>query len=402
MKDDISTGIVFITNSSGIITQMLNNTINVPADDFIGKHLARLFIEDNESKVNFFLDEIKRNGSVFNWEFNMEFDNVISTFHFAGSIVREFTVEYLLVIGSKSLNGMSKLFEDMMRMNNEQVNVIRLLNKEIYSPKSGTGDITSDIYEKLSSLNNELVNIQRELARKNFELEKANSLKNQFLGVVAHDLRNPLGVILGYTDFLLDEGSKTFKTEHIEFINIIKRSSEFMLNLINELLDYSAIESGEIKIEPEVFEFNKMILNSVQLNSVLAEAKKIKIIFTGINEKCEIYADLLKIEQVLNNLITNAVKYSYSGSEVNVKLKKEDGFAIVSVEDKGIGIKKEDIEKLFKPFSKLTSKGTAGEKSIGLGLLIVKRIIKEHKGDIWVVSEPEKGSVFSFKIPLFD
>ena len=146
-------------------------------------------------------------------------------------------------------NGAQLLFKELTRINNEQANIIRALTKEKEELQSRQEDPPVAYYEELSRLNNDLVNMQRELAKKNRELDELNKLKNQFLGIAAHDLRNPLSVILGFSALMLEEEEANLSEDQIMMLDSILTSSEFMLRLINNLLDVSAIESGKLKLK---------------------------------------------------------------------------------------------------------------------------------------------------------
>jgi signal transduction histidine kinase len=258
------------------------------------------------------------------------------------------------------------------------------------------------LYNDFTRLNNELATMQRELAKKNHELARLNEQKNQFLGIAAHDLRNPLEIVLAYSQFLLDDDNQTLGAEQIEFINIIRSSSSFMLNLVNDFLDFSKIEAGRLELELTPVDLPNLVRRNVALNQMLAEKKQIQI---RLESRAEadlppLLLDESKIEQVLNNLIGNAVKFSPIGDNIEVCVFRREAEAIVSVKDNGLGIPAEEVEKLFDPFAKGKSKSTAGEKSTGLGLAIVKRIIEGHGGQVSVESAAEKGTVFYVAVPI--
>jgi|WetSurMetagenome_2_1015567.scaffolds.fasta_scaffold113866_1 two-component system, OmpR family, sensor kinase len=254
-------------------------------------------------------------------------------------------------------------------------------------------------FEELSRLNNELVNFQRELAKKNHELDELNKLKNEFLGIAAHDLRNPLGVIMGYCTSLLDESEGVLSETQKMMLESILKSSEFMLGLLHELLDISAIESGKVKLVLSKADLVPLLRKNVELNSVIAHKKNIRIHYKCEEEVPEVHFDSSKIEQVLNNLISNAVKFSEPDTDINVSISSDNSKVTVSVADNGPGIPYSEQELLFKPFEKLSVRSTAGESSTGLGLSIVRNIIVAHGGKIWVESEEGKGSTFYFSLP---
>lgn len=258
-------------------------------------------------------------------------------------------------------------------------------------------DRASLLFDELSRLNNELATSQRDLAKSNVELDQLNKQKNELLGIAAHDLRNPLQVILIYSQFLIDEAAVSLGPEHLEFVRTIRRSSEFMLRLVEDLLDTARIEAGTLELDLVPVDLGGLVERNVALNRVLAEPKgtHINLYRDGVGE---MVLDTAKIEQVLNNLIGNAVKYSPPGSTVEVRLAAADGGASIAVRDQGQGIAAEEMDRLFQPFKTGPSRGTAGEKSAGLGLAIVKRIVEGHRGAIRV--EPANGGGSEFQVFL--
>jgi len=160
------------------------------------------------------------------------------------------------------------------------------------------------------------------------------------------------------------------------------------------------IESGKLELELENTNLVSLIERNVVLNSAMASKKQIKLNFEHDDYIPNIQIDAAKIEQVLNNLITNALKFSSSGSVINVNLVGIDNEVILSVKDQGQGIPANDLDKLFKPFQRTSVKTTDGEESTGLGLAIVRKIVLGHKGRVWVESEVGRGSTFSVALPL--
>ncbi|MCX6878489.1 MAG: HAMP domain-containing sensor histidine kinase [Verrucomicrobia bacterium] len=220
------------------------------------------------------------------------------------------------------------------------------------------------------------------------------------MGMAAHDLRNPLGVILAYSDFLETDAFAVLDADQREFVSTIKSTSEFMLHLIDELLDVSTIESGQLQLNRTPTDLSALARRNVSLNRVLAQQKHIELDFEADAMLPLLTIDSGKIEQVLNNLIGNAVKYSHPHTRVTIRLACDDSQATVTVTDQGQGIPEADLPKLFKAFGRANVQTTAGELSTGLGLAIVRRIVDGHGGTISVQSQVGSGSAFAFKLPL--
>lgn len=257
-----------------------------------------------------------------------------------------------------------------------------------------------DMKMTMVTLNNELNNLARELQKKNIQLDQLNQLKSQFLGMAAHDLRNPIGSIMLFSDFILQDEEGSLSDELKQIVTIINKSSQFMLHLLDELLDIVKIESGKLELKYEVVDPAEFLRNNIEVNAIIATQKQIKVALHIPEKLPDLELDPTKIEQVLNNLISNAIKFSYPQTTITVSAFTTGNEIIISVRDQGQGIPEKEIDLLFKPFSRLSPKGTAGEKSTGLGLSIAKRIIIGHLGRIWVESKPGEGTTFHFSLPI--
>jgi signal transduction histidine kinase len=289
-----------------------------------------------------------------------------------------------------------RLYEDMLRINNEQTNLLRAVIKQKVEIKPATPN--QGQYEEISHLNNELVNMQRELSKKNAELASLNALKNQFLGMAAHDLRNPLQGILYYSEFLLEDPAR-LEADQLEFITVIHDQSQYMTSLVNDLLDVATIESGKLQLDLQPVDLAKLAQTNLVRNRLFAGRKNITLDFEVGNIPMSLL-DAAKMEQVLDNLTTNAIKYSRPGSHVHIRLRVVGTEIMLSVQDEGPGIPPAELDLLFKPFQRTSVKSTGGEKSSGLGLVIAKRIVNGHAGRIWVESQVGIGSTFFVAIPI--
>lgn len=309
-------------------------------------------------------------------------------------------IQYIMLnkeIRKSSISGMG--MEIMFAGNKYFINSDRL---QIIDLLLSTYENAIQKNDELAKANNELTIMHRELERKNNELEKLNIEKNKFLGMAAHDLRNPLSVIQGFSDFLIVETGEQLSKTHLEFLNIIQSSSEAMLQMVNDLLDITLIESGKLELHKEKIYFTAFLEQIISINKVFATKKNIKLNFNHDNTHPVTYCDPGKIQQVINNLISNSTKYSGSGTEVDINLSSSDTILIISVKDHGQGIPAKDKDKLFKPFSRTSVKSTAGEKSTGLGLVIARKIVEGHNGKIWFESAEGLGSTFFVSLPFDD
>ena len=241
---------------------------------------------------------------------------------------------------------------------------------------------------------------EEELKRSTSDLKELNETKDRFISIVSHDLRTPFSSIIGFTDLLLNEKNldEEKKTQYIQFI---QESSKSMLGLVNSLLDWTRLQTGRIKFEPDRINAKFIIDKSIQILSGAAIQKKIKLV-NELAKEFYIHADEGLLLQVFNNLISNAIKFTKPEGSIVVSAKAsiEKKQVEFSVKDDGVGIRAQDVDKLFKIDTKFTTSGTAGEKGSGLGLSLVHDIIRKHGGDIWVNSEIGKGTQFVFSIPV--
>ncbi len=244
----------------------------------------------------------------------------------------------------------------------------------------------------------QLMASQKELETQNNTLMELNKLKNHFIGIAAHDLRNPLASITGFSHLLEERLEEFSPKEQKKFINIINSSSGKMLALVNNLLDISVIESGNLDLRIESSSLSELIGERVLIFEYHAQKKNISLCLPEV-ECDDIPLDKNQISQVLDNLISNAIKFSQPGSGVFISLERDEAMAKVSVRDEGPGISPEDQGKLFGTFQKLSAQPTGGETSTGLGLAIAKKIVEAHGGAINVENHPESGAVFSFTLP---
>ncbi|WP_461631010.1 sensor histidine kinase [Labilibaculum euxinus] len=246
----------------------------------------------------------------------------------------------------------------------------------------------------------ELENSRNKLEEQNEILRVLNEQKSKFLGIAAHDLRNPIGAIKSFSNLLLDSYHDFSDEDRIEFMELIKDSSQFSLDLINELLDISKIELGKLKLDKKEQNIQEIIENTIKINKIFAKKKNIQINFNPTISIISIWIDKNKIEQVLHNLLSNAIKYSNPDTTISVILKKNNSYIEISVTDQGVGIPDQEVKNLFTEFGTTSAKTTANESSTGLGLAIAKKIVNGHGGRIMAHSKLGEGSEFLFTLPL--
>ncbi len=232
------------------------------------------------------------------------------------------------------------------------------------------------------------------------ELQQINELKNTFLGIAAHDLRSPLGVVNMAASVLLDPAVEIDAEETHSVLIAILDQTRHMLTLIDSLLDVSLIESGKLELIPEEIRLARFLDGSIENHVLMAASKGSAIRLETTFDGTEIItADPLRLRQVMDNLLSNAVKYSPIESTIRVYADHTPSGWRISVQDEGPGIQPADRQRLFQAFERLSARPTGGEHSTGLGLAITRRVVEAHHGQIGVDSEPGHGSTFWFSLP---
>ncbi len=247
--------------------------------------------------------------------------------------------------------------------------------------------------------NGEEIQRQRDvLEKQRKELELLNSTKDKFFAIIAHDLRNPFSTVLGLSELLARE-FENFDADRLkEFINQIYKYSNNTFNLLENLLQWSMMQTGRMPLRPKTINVYDVVNENIELLRGNASNKEINLVGPSSSEWFT-YVDVNMITTVVRNLISNAIKFTEKGGTVEVKLEQDDRFVTVSVSDTGVGISAADLCKLFKLDSNPTTIGTSQEKGTGLGLILCKEFVERNGGKIWVESTLGKGTIFRFTAP---
>jgi PAS domain S-box-containing protein len=247
-------------------------------------------------------------------------------------------------------------------------------------------------------LNSELGAANRQLELRNREVERATQLKSQFLASMSHELRTPLNAILGFSDLLAEGTAGPLAEKQQRFIGHVRTGARHLLALINDILDLSKIESGLLELKCESFSISEAMPEVLSIIRPLAMAKKIHIEQSG--ENLSVFGDRIRFKQILYNLLSNALKFTPEGGKVAIKSSAAGSLVCLSVTDKGVGIRREDQGLIFEEFRQVGETAGGVKEGTGLGLAIAKRLVEQQGGSMDVVSEPGKGSCFSFTLPV--
>jgi len=257
---------------------------------------------------------------------------------------------------------------------------------------------TRELQQINQEMEQRIVERTAELAAAKEQAEVADNLKSAFLATMSHELRTPLNSIIGFTGIILRERVGPLNDEQKKQLNMVRNSSQHLLALINDVLDISKIEAGQLQLASEEMDLPQSIEKAVQSTRPLADSKRLELGFDISPEIKTIAGDVRRVEQILLNLLSNAIKFTEKGS-VRIVCEADAGNIIFKVVDTGIGIKGEDMETIFKSFRQIDSGLSRKYEGTGLGLSISKKLVELMGGKIWVTSVWGSGSTFGFSLP---
>lgn len=243
--------------------------------------------------------------------------------------------------------------------------------------------------------------MNKKLVKASEELNEINSTKDLFFSIIAHDLRGPFNSLLGITE-ILAEDSRELSTEEITNLSKeVNQNARGVFLLLENLLEWSSSQLGKISYNPQKFDLNEVVIQNINLYRKTASVKNIDVNFTH-NNNATVYGDKNMLDSVTRNLINNAIKFTPKNGKIDIETIKENSKVVLSVQDSGMGISQEEIDKIFKLGSEVKRAGTENEKGTGLGLVLCKEFVNKNNGTIEVNSEEGKGSLFKVTLPSQD
>jgi signal transduction histidine kinase len=260
------------------------------------------------------------------------------------------------------------------------------------------GHVDVENRDELGALAANVNRMNDELRRLYAELEQASQHKSEFLANMSHELRTPLNAIIGFSQVLRDEMVGGVNEKQAEYLDDIISSGNHLLSLINDVLDLSKVEAGQVELEVHPFSLREALERGVVMVRERATEDGVRVAFTADPEVDLVAGDERRIKQVIFNLLSNAVKFTPAGGEVDVSATRANGEVLVSVADTGPGVAPEDQERIFEEFQQ-SETGVGHREGTGLGLALSKRYVELHGGRIWVESELGRGSTFIFALP---
>jgi len=261
-------------------------------------------------------------------------------------------------------------------------------------------------HNKSLESSNELINHQKELIEKSYlelkenenRLLELNATKDKFFSIIAHDLKNPFSTLIGLSELMIENPELKHTDDYEELVAGMAQTAKSGHDLLENLLQWSRSQVGSIQLELQAIQLDDLFKSVALFFKETAKAKEI-IIALPQNTNLGVYADYNMVHFIIRNLISNAIKFSYKNSSIEVSAYVENSVSVICIQDHGVGIKKENIDKLFKIEYSVQHNGTSDEKGTGLGLILCREFVEKNGGKIWVESEEKKGSTFCFSLP---
>ncbi|HEX2865431.1 MAG TPA: two-component regulator propeller domain-containing protein [Ignavibacteriales bacterium] len=280
--------------------------------------------------------------------------------------------------------------------------LVALRTQELNEEKQKVENINSELEKsryQLTKINELQARWLDDLAESERYLKEVNSSKDKFFSIISHDLKSPFNALLTYSESLVENIDQISQEELRDFTVKVSRYSRNVYNLIENLLDWSRMQTGRMEYSPREMGMLSSIREVLLVQEAIAQKKKITIV-NLLTYEIPVFADRNMVMAILNNFISNAIKFTWPGGKIEISAVPEGGFASLSISDNGTGMEESEIEKLFKIDSHFFKNGTSGERGTGLGLILCKELIEKNGGFISVESKPGIGSTFRFSLPL--
>jgi len=422
---------IIVTDRSGVVLTARDNRLLFSKIGAYSGELEEILSQDDQQKHTVTIDGEKqfvfsRESPKLGWKITVLIPAALIEQQIRGPVLRTVTglVFGLLFLSAVSLLGLSafvirpldSLSEETARIartsdlsrqvriaSTDEIGLLATSFNEMIRSLDVTQKALRETQQDLLQYQEHLEDLVRErteeLARARDQAQEADRLKSAFLASMSHELRTPLNSIIGFTGILLQGLAGPVNDEQSKQLKMVRDSSHHLLQLINEVLDISKIEAGQLTLDPSWFEIGQAIDQAVKLVRPLADRKGLPIRVDMDPAVGQLFHDRRRVEQVLINLVNNAVKFTEAG-EISIRCERQSGEAVIRVRDTGIGIKPEDMGILFETFRQIETGLTRRYEGTGLGLSISRRLVELMGGRIWAESDgPGKGSVFSFTLP---
>jgi len=378
--DDMPIGVCVIRRDYTVLywNDTLEDWTDILSDSIIGRKLMDFFPKFDKFSYSILIESIFDGGPPAIFSSQLHKSLFPSKTHHGVSRIQNTTVK---AISGKENDDFYALFS---------IEDVTGLTKRIRDYKAMRDQALDEIDNRIK--------VEIKLRQSENELRELNATKDKFFSIMAHDLKNPIGSFLNLSEILSTMFDDFSKDELKDYLEEMHKSSQNLFKLLENLLMWSRSQTGKIEVYLDQVYIKMIVDSNVSLLKLNADNKKIKLV-NNVSKNSIVYADENMTNTVIRNLISNALKFTNSGGSITIDAKIEDDSCIVSISDTGVGMDQEVIDKLFRIDSNYTTRGTSDEKGTGLGLILCKEFINKQGGDIWVDSEPGKGSTFSFSLP---
>ncbi|MGE5352216.1 MAG: two-component regulator propeller domain-containing protein [Acidobacteriota bacterium] len=301
-----------------------------------------------------------------------------------------------------SLVGIGFIFTYIRIRTRNLEKLVALRTTELNEEKQKVENINSELEKsryQLTKINELQAKWLDDLAESERYLKEVNSSKDKFFSIISHDLKSPFNALLTYSESVVENIDNISQEELREFTIKVSKYSRNVYSLVENLLDWSRIQTGRMEYSPKEMGLCSAVREALMVQEASASKKKITLV-NQMTSEVMVFADKNMVSAILNNLISNGIKFTWPGGKIEISAQREGGFATMTISDNGIGMEEAEIAKLFKIDSHFFKNGTTGEKGTGLGLILSRELIEKNGGFISVESKPGKGSSFNFTLPL--
>lgn len=397
MNHDGSVELAICCSGDGTIAEVLRNPLGLKDRLTAGLPLASIVVAGSRWKMLSFFQKIVKCGAALDCELDVAFERGILPISFSGCRASL----GIVIIGFSKSGSPKELCGRLVEMSSENRDHAR--NGHLKSGMARYGGTNSEpptAEDQLARLDHDLLRAQRDLAEKKLDLQRQKAGTFQELGMAVHGLRSPATSILSATEYLIEETADCLAQEQITLLRGVMQSSLFILQMIDDLLQISTIECGKLKIDPRPTDLVSLVSQAVLLNEGNAARKGVRLDTSFESPAFVVDVDPIKIAQVIDNLVSNATKFSPFGGRVKIRVSATESTVSVSVQDEGSGISANQKKTIFELFQGGKKGSGLHQTGTGLGLAISKRLVERHAGTIEVESRLGRGSTFIINLPM--
>ncbi len=394
MNDSQARGLALVCGNDGVLRYWLRDDFSLGERASDTPAFIRLLDESSHAKGLEFLARLEEGATLVNWELCFLIAGEPHALNVAGY---RHDLE-ALIVAAASASALRALCRELAvgrpEYSTQCLEVLAQFDQASSSPYD------ADIYEDFMRMYNDFARLQRESASQSAKLQRLDAEKDRLLDMAAHDLRNPLHIITLLASGLARQCAEKLTPEELALLDKIVQTARNMGRLLNNLLEVSRATPQPSRLQLQPADLAELIQERVDSIAPLAGAKNIQIDFHHSLESATACCDLVRVQQVMDNLLGNALKFSPRDSRVEVVLTATEAGLLVKVCDQGPGIAEDELEQVFQPFTRGSTQPTGGEASSGLGLAICRGIIQAHKGRIWAEKGETGGAAIQFLLPL--